>query len=338
MSENNASSSDSEKSDGLKVPGDVHELAAMFAQSEPEAESEGVVEEIQENEESEASSDAEENDLSQTETEEEVAEATEEESAEEEADSEEGEQSPAEFEYAKFRKRVDKLTAEKHELREQMEELRSQMREMRDQKQAEPERVQTVEERIESISTPEEWRAEYDRANDAIEWADANEDGVTVKNDDGSEHLFDSDDVRNIRRAAERVLRRDLPKRAEVIQKRVEFDQAAAAEFAWMQDNASQEFQEAQAIREAFPELKRLPEMNMVVGDLIEGRKARRARQGKGKAKAAPRQKLAPAQPSKSSAPAPVSKKAVSEQDAMSNLFNGGGSREDLTALFKTLV
>lgn len=324
MSENKASSPTPQNGDEVKVPRNAEELASFF--DEPEA-----VEE-----QPEASSDVEEQPvLSQDQVNEQEPEAEAEE-ADAEGDAE-PDANPAEFEYPKFKKRVDKLSAEKHELREKLSELEAQVNSLKQQKdEPKAKKPESIMDRIERISSPNEWREEYDRAEETIEWADEHEDGATITNADGSETVYDAADVGKIRKGAEKVHRK-LLKRADVVKARMDFDQAATEAFPWLANAESNEFAEAQQIRAAFPEVDRLAEANMVIGDLIEGRKARRAKGSKKKVAPKAQQKIAPAQPAKSTAPPPTNPAKADEDSAMKHLFKSGGREDALAAMFETL-
>ena len=181
-------------------------------------------------------------------------------------------------------------------------------------------------------------REELERAEKVIDWCDENEDGAVIRNDSGNEEELDSEEIRRIRKNAERMLRR-LPKKARDIQNRMAIDKVAHENYSWLADPKSPEFAEAQAVVKAFPELLKLPEASIVLGDLIEGRKARHARtESREKpAKASPKApaKIAPSQPKVTAAPsAPKSARA---QDAYASFAKSGGREDELVQLFKNL-
>lgn len=257
--------------------------------------------------------------------------------AEAEDEVEEEPQSLKDLEYPKFKKRVDQLSKQKHELREEIDKLQEQLAEIKSG-QAKQEKKPQTSDPIDNINTIDEVDAELERAESVIDWCDANEDGAVVLNDSGDEEELDSEEIRTIRKNAERMLRR-LPKKAKAIQQRMAIDKVAHENYSWLADPKSAEFAEAQAVVKAFPELLKLPEASIVLGDLIEGRKARHARtEAKKKpAKASPRSpaKIAPSQPKVTAAPsAPKNARA---QDAYASFAKSGGREDELVQLFKNL-
>lgn len=346
--------------DGEAVSGNELDLTRMFLeqgevtedeknQDEAEADSETVLSQDQTDEDSadEAGDDQDETEANDGETEgesedEESNDETEGDESDDEGEEGEGE-NLADLEYPKFKKRVDKLTRQKKELQSQLDALNARMKQLEsgqgDQAQAQPKQSGDP---FASLSTMEEVQEKANEAQAVWDWGlkllEGTEDTFVIDDGNGGEEELSREDVRNITQRAQHTLQTVLPKRAQHIQQRAQFDQVAVEHYPWLNDQESAEYQETQQMLKVFPELAQFPDINLSLGDLVEGRKARVAKaKAKGKKPAAPKTpKIAPPQPGRSSSPAPIDKGKAKKKGAMEAVFASGGQQKDLESYFKS--
>ena len=260
-------------------------------------------------------------------------------------DEAEGEPDASKIEYPAFKKRVDKLTRQKGDLKDEIDELKAKLATLDNAGQAPAEKTAPAnksKDPFDNLRTQEDVQAKATEANEVYEWGlqllEGTDDSFLVNTGKDSEEELSREDVRNIIQRAQHTLTAVLPKKSQQIQQRAAYDELAQGEYAWLQDQQSKEFQEVQQMRQAFPELERFPDINLSLGDLVEGRKARVARKKTaGKKQALQSPKIAPSQPGRSSSPAPIEKGKVATRDAMDAVNAGGGQQGDLETLFKTL-
>lgn len=317
----------------------VDDIARHFASLEsdaPEAKAEGGAEETDTTDEvvaegtqevDDAAKAAEETPETETTPEEESPDnSTEEETPEAEAETTEDD--PAKLEYPKFKARVDKLTAQKKELEAKVAELEAQQQSMSEA----PPVASPSSNPFSNLNTLEAVRAEGQKAEEIIQWAIENAEGAVVKGKDGEETEYTSEEVAKIRYRAERAIRTDLPLQWEYVQQRQRFDAVAEQEFPWLKDKKSKEYGEAQQLIQYFPELTRFPAYRIAVGDLIEGRKLREAKERSKQKSATP--KSAPKIVSK---PVAAPKKVATidvKADARKRVMMSGGSERELAKYF----
>lgn len=153
-------------------------------------------------------------------------------------------------------------------------------------------------------------------------WAEEHPDGTTVRDANGKENEYSAEDIRRIKLNAIDALEEHLPKQLQYVQARAQIDPQAEATYNWWKDKTSREYQAAQNMLKAFPELRKFPDYKMVVGDYLRGAQAREseyARQKSGQAAAKPAVKKAPAQPTRPAiAPPTVTPQERNAKEAVS--------------------
>jgi hypothetical protein len=262
-----------------------------------------------------------------------------------EGDEADGEPDASKIEYPAFKKRVDKLTRQKGDLKGEIDELKAKLLKLEAGQQAPAAKTAPApksKDPFDNLRTQEDVNAKATEANEVYEWGlqllEGTDDSFVVKTGEDSEEELSREDVRNIIQRAQHTLTSVLPGKSQQIQQRSAYDQLAQEEYTWLKDQQSKEFQEVAQMRQAFPELERFPDINLSLADLVEGRKARVARKKTaGKKQALKSPKIAPSQPGRSSSPAPIEKGKVATRDAMDAVNASGGQQGDLETLFKTL-
>lgn len=264
-----------------------------------------------------------------------------------EDDDDEGEgEDAATLEYPKFKKRVDTLTRQKKELQSQLDALNTRLQQLESGKAEKPaEQPKQQGDPFANLKSLEEVQEKANEAQAVWDWGlkllEETEDTFVIDDGKGGEEELSREDVRNITQRAQHTLQTVLPRRAQHIQQRDQFDQVAVEHYPWWKDQESVEFKEAQQMLAVFPELAQFPDINLSLGDLVEGRKARVARtkaaqERKGKQPAPKTPKIAPPQPGRSSSPAPIDKGKAKRKGAMDAVYASGGQEKDLVNFFKS--
>ncbi len=251
------------------------------------------------------------------------------------------ESDPSELEYPKFQKRVNQLTAQKKEAQAKIAELEAQLVEAQARAKAqaegpapapEPAAPPTAENPFLHITTWAALKREEANAESVIEWCDANEDGAVVREGD-SEREYSGKEVRDIRRAADRALRKHIPAQQEYLRQREHFDQRAADEYRWWTDKSSPEYQQAANVLRVFPEIARFPDFKLTLGDFVVGHKVRTAKGAQAKASPVETPRKAPPQPAAPAAQPVPPDPSRARSDASRSRFNKTGSVDDLAKL-----
>ena len=246
---------------------------------------------------------------------------------------------PAEFEYPKFQKRVDALTAQKKEAQAKIAELEREMETMRsgrteDSPELTPTAAVASDDPFGKVASWDDLKRTEASIENVLEWCNANPHGAVVKQADGTERDYTEDDIRFNKNRLEKALRKQMPERVEYLRARQHFDQQAADTYSWWKDKSSAEYQHAASLLRVFPELSKFPDYKLMVGDFLVGFKGRT---GNKKAAAQAVVKKAPAQPvAPTSQPVPVEGTKARSDAARTRYYKGGGNVEDLAKLISS--
>jgi hypothetical protein len=224
------------------------------------------------------------------------------------------------------KKRIDKLSAKRREAEAEVERLRQEVERL-SQEATKPAQIPTADNPYANLSTLEEVSREVEQAKQIRRWCEMNPDGAVVTGKDGSETEYTAEEVRNIKIKALDALEEHLPKRMQYLQNFNQMEQVATKEYPWWKDKSAKERQIAESFLKHFPEIQKFPDYKMVVGDYIQGVKAREA-----KAKSSGTPVKAPSQPRPSAAPARVPVKDAQSQAAKKR-FTVSGNRDDLSSI-----
>lgn len=165
--------------------------------------------------------------------------------------------------------------------------------------------------------------------------------GVQLKDADGEEDYSDARInawIRDTRRAANRTLAREVPKRREYLAQLAHADAQAVQTFPWWKDPKSEEYKEAQKVLAAIPELKRMPHWKYAAAVYVHGLKALKAAAQSATpaapARPAPRPPLVPSQ--RRSAPV-ISAGDTAQASARRRLMETGSERDLENAVLSVL-
>ena len=226
------------------------------------------------------------------------------------------------------KKRIDKLTAKRKEAEAKVAELEAQMERLR-QEAATPAKGSDAKNPYAHLQTPEQVQKELEQAKSVRRWCEMNPDGATVKDANGDETDYSSEDIRAIKVKALDAIEEHLPKQSQYIQNYQQMEQVANKEYPWWKDNSAREKFIAEKFLEAFPEIKRFPDYKIVIGDYIRGIQSRAS--ASKKAGTAPAR--APSQPRPTSAPMKSSSKNEAVAQAAKASFRKSGSSDDLASV-----
>ena len=264
-----------------------------------------------------------------------------EETAEDEAKDEAAADEPAPD---KVQRRIDRLTAEKHELREERDVMKAELESLRKQAEAKPP-VVTVdpENPLSSFTDAAALEAEISKAQAVLDWADDNRDGgsVTVN---GEEKYYDADAVKQIKTNAKSLLR-SAPKQQDYLKLREQVLPEAQAVYPdfFKAGTTAKAFLEATL--KQYPWITRIPAWELVVGDAFVGQQMRMAKleqmqrkQNSGKASKSPA-----ANDKVMKTPSPGARPKVSGSETAlrqkaERVFKSGGSADALTDYLEALV
>lgn len=203
----------------------------------------------------------------------------------------------------KMERRIARLT---RQLRETQEALKARREEPRPEPPAEPPLPPTPQ--------LQKAQADIERLEDALDWLEQNPGGGSYSAH-GKTVEIDADQVPTIRREARKRLRDAETAMTEArLSARQEFEQARSAHltsalkvYPWINQRDSPELKEGLQLVQRLPWLRQQPDLELLVGDLLAGRKLRLAATKKPAAPPAKPSRMAPAPtaaPSSSGSPA----------------------------------
>lgn len=227
-------------------------------------------------------------------------------------------------------KRIDKLTAQRKAADEKAAELERELNELRGKldERAEAPPVAKSEQPFADVWDANKLRDEYSKARQLKRWCEDNVDGAEL-----GDREYSDEEVKAIRRKVEDALDIHIPARATFLQQHAQLKPIVEQTYPFWKDRTSTDYQEAQNVLRSMPDLALLPEYQILIGDFLEGRKARMAR---GKNPLAPK-RTAPRQPAQpSSTPARVDPKQA-DASVQKSRFSQSGSVDDLGKLLEGL-
>lgn len=234
----------------------------------------------------------------------------------EDEDTEEAEEAPAPTQ-EKLLRRIDKITARRREAEERAEQLETELSDLRAKIDSTPPvtLAPTPADPLADIETPEALEERIAIAKKVRKWALENLEGGTVTNAQGEEVYHEPAQVRQYLANADEMLTEHAPKRREWLNQRTTFVPEARTAYPALFKAGSPEQMVFRETLKAYPALKNMPNLELVIGDAIEGQKLRFARQQAAqKAASAPKSSAASVK-SAPSAPSPAKGQKVPAKD-----------------------
>ena len=236
--------------------------------------------------------------------------------SEEKSDDDAEEEAPAPTQ-DKLLKRIDKITARRREAEERAEQLETELSDLRAKFDAAPPitLAPTPADPLADVETPEALEERISIAKKVRKWALENLEGGTVTNAQGEEVYHEPSQVRQYLANADEMLTEHAPKRREwLTQRQAVVPEARIAYPALFKAGSPEQAMYRETLK-AYPALKNMPNLEMVIGDAIEGQKLRFARQQAAqKAASAPKSSAAPVK-SAPSTPSPAKGQKVPAKD-----------------------
>ena len=177
----------------------------------------------------------------------------------------------------KVQRRIDRLTAEKHELREERDVIKAELQALRQQAEAKPP-VVTIdpENPLSSFTDASSLEEQVSRAQGALDWAEDNRDGASVTIN-GEEKYYDADAVKQIKTNAKSLLRA-APKQQEYLKVREQVLPEAQAVYPDFFKSGTTARAFLDATLKQYPWITRIPTWELVVGDAFVGQQMRLAK------------------------------------------------------------
>jgi len=179
---------------------------------------------------------------------------------------------------AKIQARIDKLVAERESAKGDLTARDAEIKDLKAQLDtAQPIRLTpTPDDPMSGCESMDDITAMMQSAKAVKRWAQDNPEGAIVKGKDGQDVELDAAAVREHLHRAEDVLDA-APRRAQFLQNRAAFDAEAKEVYPTLFTTGTEEAQLMQGFTRAFPDVMKLPNWRLLVGDAIAGQKARLA-------------------------------------------------------------
>ena len=241
-------------------------------------------------------------------------------------------------------KRFGRLTAQKKALLAENAELQAQAEQAQQAQTSEiPEFLK--DNALHNVVDEQALAKEVENLNTLIEWAEDGMENEAQYDDDGNEYVLKDGDktytkaeLRRIRSNAKKIIRKDAPARQAWIKERQASDQQAIQTFQFLGEPESDDyklFMQAKSAKMYKPLVDLLPNSNFVLGLLVEGLNAVKARQGE-QAKPAPKPKapVASTEAGAARAKTPQAQKAKAVEAAYKK-YEESGSMADYQSYLK---
>jgi len=192
--------------------------------------------------------------------------------SEEKSDDDAEEDAPAPTQ-DKLLKRIDKITAKRREAEERAEQLETEISDLRAKFDAAPPitLAPTPADPLADVESPEALEERISIAKKVRKWALENLEGGTVTNAQGEEVYHEPAQVRQYLANADEMLTEHAPKRREwLTQRQAVLPEARTAYPALFQTGSPEQAMYRETLK-AYPALKNMPNLEMVIGDAIEG-------------------------------------------------------------------
>lgn len=253
-----------------------------------------------------------------------------EDSAEEEGESEDEEESEEEEEEApsatqeKLLRRIDKITAKRREAEDRAEQLESELSDLRAKFDSTPPvtLAPTPDDPLADVETPQALEERIDVAKKVRKWALQNLEGGTVTNANGEEVYYEPAQVRQYLANADEMLTEHAPRRREWLNQRNAFVPEAQTVYPALFKAGSQENTMLRETLKAYPALARMPNVELIIGDAIEGQKLRFARQNAVQKKSDSKSSANPVKAPSAPSPAKGQKVPAKDINARANAKN----------------
>lgn len=249
---------------------------------------------------------------------------------------EEEEKPPAEKkeEPTHVQKRIDELTAKRKAAEERVSALETELAELKGKFQAPPQIAPTPTNPLADVDTPEQLEAKRKLMMEARSWCIRNPHGGEVADKNGGTKFVDEAAVREIWDNADRILQIELPKRAQFLVERQNFQNQARYEYPALFKPGTEAYNTKLTWLKALPACADFPDMDLIIGDAIVGQKFRLDR-AKARSNGA---KAPPANQTPLAAPAPAASPRIPQSKALSGEALAAAFAADQNAALSNFV
>jgi len=175
-------------------------------------------------------------------------------------------------------KRIDKLTAQRKGAEEKAAALEAELTDLKSKFQAPPPVAPTPSSPLAGIETKAELQERVKLVLRAKSWAIQNLDGGNVDLGEGKTKWLDGPEVKQILANAEEMLSVHVPQRHTYIDAKSDFDSQALKAYPSLFKAGSVDNKEMVSWLTVFPECRKYPDIALIIGDAIMGRKVRLAK------------------------------------------------------------
>jgi hypothetical protein len=174
-------------------------------------------------------------------------------------------------------KRIDKLTAQKHEAIEKVEVLESKVKEL-EGKIGTVSTPPTPENPLANVHTVEELTSRLEKARKIKTWALENLDGGEVQTEKGETQFLDGAAVKRWLALSESLISEHIPQRKQYLETRAAFDVEAKKFYPNLYKSGTEENLTLLSWIRTFPEVLRFPDFQLIIADALAGQKIRFAK------------------------------------------------------------
>jgi hypothetical protein len=211
-------------------------------------------------------------------------------------------------------KRIDKLTAQRKSAEEKAATLETELTELKGKYQAPPPVAPTPSSPLANVETKADLQQRIQLVLRAKSWAIQNLDGGDVDLGEGKTKFLDGPEVKKILANAEEMLTVHIPARDKYIDAKADFDSQALKAYPSLFKAGTVDNKEMVSWLSVFPECRKYPDIALIIGDAIMGRKVRLAKTAQG-AKGGNGQTPPLATPQPASAPRVPKSRALSGEE-----------------------
>jgi hypothetical protein len=172
-------------------------------------------------------------------------------------------------------KRIDQLTARSKTAEEKAAKLEAELTELQAKFKAPPPAAPTPANPLASIETIDELQKRYELAQTAKDWAIQNLDGGEVDLGEGKSTLMDGQQVKALYARADKMLTKWIPHQVQFLQAKADFDRQAQKSYPQLFKAGSNEQAEYHEWLRLAPEVRKFPDVALIVGDAMAGRAMR---------------------------------------------------------------
>jgi hypothetical protein len=175
-------------------------------------------------------------------------------------------------------KRIDKLTAQRKSAEEKASALEVELNDLKGKFQAPPPVAPTPSSPLAGIETKTELQERVKLVLRAKSWAIQNLDGGNIDLGEGKTRWLNGPEVKQILANAEEMLSVHVPQRNQYIDAKGDFDSQALKAYPSLFKAGTADNKEMVSWLTVFPECRKYPDIALIIGDAIMGRKVRLAK------------------------------------------------------------